>query len=155
MIERMCDVFLERNEERFVIFAADVIAVWHAGYDAAPQQVAVPPRELVNEVPIRELVAERLKDPVYAAAFMQAERDAAPQQERDTPPPPDWAMPESPLAAATRRYGQFADKVERDTQRDAERYRWLLAQYPGDLAGMLNCGRGELSEVIDAAMGKR
>ncbi len=32
------DAFLARNEDRFVIFAADILAVWHAMYDAAPEQ---------------------------------------------------------------------------------------------------------------------
>jgi hypothetical protein len=35
MIEVGCDTFLARNEERFVIFAADVVAVWTAMYDAS------------------------------------------------------------------------------------------------------------------------
>jgi hypothetical protein len=35
MLTAGCDAFLARNEDRFVIFAADVVAVWRAMYDAA------------------------------------------------------------------------------------------------------------------------
>lgn len=42
MLTAGCDAFLARNDNRFAIFAVDIIAVWQAAWDAAPSPPAEP-----------------------------------------------------------------------------------------------------------------
>lgn len=59
-----------------------------------------------------------------------------------------WAAMYDAAPAAPSLEAQPAGEVERD----AARYRWLIAQLPCNVAVMLECSIGEINDEIDAAM---